>query len=236
MKHNLQTTSHKLAKSIAAAMIVLTVAAALPALADSIPGTVSTDPFDSTQGTVIINDDTIVDPINVFRTSGDFEDGHTLMANGGLNSVSFIEFQTGDVVNLAGIRLFAANDGVGLSFRRTMNRFRLLADVDADGSYETVVIDQAITPDYSLQPGNAAGAAHELDLTLGTGSTVTAQDWRLEVTQGSNIQPFEGARVVEVDAIVADVPIPTLNVWGMIIASCLLALAAFTVLLRREEM
>ena len=31
-------------------------------------------------------------------------------------------------------------------------------------------------------------------------------------------------------------PIPTLNEWGMIITSCLLALAAFTVLRRREEM
>ena len=192
-----QAPNHQLLRSVVAVVIFLAITTALPVMADSIPGTVSTDPFDSTQGTTIVNHDTQQVPINTFRTSGGFEDGHTIMANGGLNSVSFIEFQTGDVVNLAGIRLFAANDGVGLSFRRTMNRFRLLADVDANGSYETVVIDQAITPDYSLQPGNAAGAANALDLTLETGSTVSAQDWRLEVTQGAN----DGVRVVEVDAI-----------------------------------
>jgi len=126
------------------------------AVADIVPGTVSSDPFDSTQGTVVVNDDTIIDPINAFRTSGGFEDGHTLMRNGGLNSLSFIEFDTASPVSIVGVRLFALNEGLFYGFRRAMNHFRLLADTDNDAAFETVVVDIAINPDYQYQPGNNA--------------------------------------------------------------------------------
>ncbi|MGK2857493.1 MAG: hypothetical protein ACSLFQ_09825 [Thermoanaerobaculia bacterium] len=187
----------------ALAVLVLTASVLIPgtAVADLLPGTRSDDAFDSTSGTTILAHDTIVDPLNCFRTSGGFEDGHTLMRNGGLNSVSFIDFQTAGAVSISGVRLFAQNDGAGNSFRRTMNHFRLLADTDGNGSWETVVIDEPVNADYSTEPGNVSGVPSWLDRTL-ISATVTSQRWRLEVTQGSDVQPFEGARVVEVDAIV----------------------------------
>ncbi|MCM2315239.1 MAG: DUF11 domain-containing protein, partial [Thermoanaerobaculia bacterium] len=187
--------------ALAAIGLAATVLTAWTAAADIVPGTRSDDAFDSTSGTTILAHDTIIDPINCFRTSGGFEGGHTLMRNGGLNSVSFIDFQTAGAVSISGVRLFAQNDGAGNGFRRTMNRFRLLADVDGNGSWETLVIDEPVNPDYSTEPGNASGVPSFLDRTL-ISATVTSQRWRLEVTQGSDVQPFEGARVVEVDAIV----------------------------------
>ena len=141
-----------------ALLLTLPVLLILPkkAMADIVPGTVSSDPFDSTQGTVVVNDDTIIDPINAFRTSGGFEDGHTLMRNGGLNSVSFIEFDTPSPVPIIGVRLFAHNDQDGCCLRRAMNHFTLLADTDDDSTFETTVVDVAINPVYSQQPDNNA--------------------------------------------------------------------------------
>jgi hypothetical protein len=161
----------------------------------------SNDPFDSSQGTVVVSHDTIIDPINAFRTSGGFENGNTLMRNGGLNSVSFIEFDTASPVSIAGVRLFAGNDKALCCLRRAMNHFKLLADVDGDSNFETTVVDAAINPDYDAQPGNNAPGIGHLDLTLLTSGVITAQHWRLEITQGSDIQPFEGARLIELDAL-----------------------------------
>jgi hypothetical protein len=172
------------------------------AVAEIVPGTVSTDPFDSTQGTVVVNHDTIIDPINAFRTSGGFEDGHTLMRNGGLNSVSFIEFDTASPVSIVGVRLFAHND-LPDYFRRAMNHFKLLADTDNDSVFETVVVDVVIDPWYGNQPGNNATDISNLDLTLNAPGVVRSRHWRLEVTQGTDFQPYEGARLVELDAIAA---------------------------------
>lgn len=189
-----------------ALLLILPVLLILPkqAMADCIPGTVSSDPFDSSQGTMVVNDDTIIDPINAFRTSGDFEDGHTLMRNGGLDSVSFIEFDTPSSVPIIGVRLFAAEDLFWVP-RRAMNHFALFADTDGDGTFETTVVDAAIDPLYTNQPGNIATDPHHLDLTLLTSGIITAQHWRLEVTQGSDLQPYEGARLVELDAIPAPI-------------------------------
>ena len=192
---------------IAAASLLVIGLGASEVVADIVPGTVSTDPFDSTLGTVVVADDTIVDPINVFRTTGGFENGHTLMRNGGLNSVSFINFDTAAPVSIIGVRLFAHDERFGCFFgpctyRRAMNHFKLLADLDGDAVFETTFVDTAINPDYSAQPGDIATDRQYLDLTLWSGP-LTAQHWRLEVTQGSDLQPYEGARVVELDAIPA---------------------------------
>lgn len=189
-------------RPLAVAVMTL-LAGAQEALADGMVGPVSTDPFDSTRGTVIVADDTIVDPINAFRTSGGFEDGHTLMRNGGLGSLSFIEFDTAGPVSIVGVRLFAASDEP-YWLRRAMSHFTLRADADGDAVFETLVADVEINPYYALQPGNAASDPGRLDLTLAAGGVITAQHWRLEVTQGSDVQPYEGARLVELDAI----PVP----------------------------
>ena len=177
-------------------------------LADIVPGTVSTDLFDSTNGTIVTASDVIstTEDINAFRTSGGFEDGHVLMRKGGLGSESFIDFETTAEVAIKGVRLFAHNDGVSFSFRRAMSRFQLFADLDGDGVYETQAVDTDINVDYATQPGNQASAPTNLDLTLLTSNVVQAKHWRLIVTQGTNIGQFEGARLVEVDAIAANTP------------------------------
>ena len=62
-----------------------------------------------------------------------------------------------------------------------------------------------------------------------------ANEWYLTI----NIQdttPLILNNNIPLEAAPAEEPIPTLNEWGMIITSCLLALAAFTVLRRREQM
>lgn len=189
---------------IAAAIALVMGFGTFDVLADGVPGTVSTDPFDSTNGTVIVDHDTIVDPINAFRITGGFEEGNTLMRNGGLNSVSFINFDTATPVSIVGVRLFASEEywGPYLGFRRAMNHFKLFADTNGDATFETVVVDVPINVNYSTQPGNVAVQFGHLDLTISS-ALVTAQHWRLEVTQGSNLQPYEGARLVEVDAIPA---------------------------------
>lgn len=161
----------------------------------------SSDPFDSTQGTLVLASDAIVDPINAFRTSGGFENGNTLMRNGGPGSMSFIEFATPYPATIQGIRLFAHNDSDTCCLRRTLSGFALFADTDGDGSFETTVVNVPINPSYGAQAGNAAGDPSDLDLTLLAAAPVRAQRWRLETIQGSNFGSFEGPRVVEVDAI-----------------------------------
>lgn len=166
---------------------------------------VSTDPFDSTQGTVVTASDTATDAINAFRTSGGFEDGNVLMRNGGIGSVSFIEFQTTAPVTIRGVRLFAHNDSDECCLRRSIGGFKLLADTDPAAGFETVAIDVPIDPDYSAQAGNEALDPSNLELELATAGSVRARNWRIEVTQGTAVGEFEGARLVEVDAIpVAD--------------------------------
>jgi hypothetical protein len=178
--------------------------------ADVVPGTVSTDLFDSTLGTIVVDHDTIIDPINTFRTTGGFEDGHTLMRNGGLGSISYINFDTQSEVTIGGVRLFAHNDGSLYSYRRAMSHFKLLADTDNDMVFETTVVDVTINIDYSLQPDNKATDPQNLDITLMTAGPVTAEHWRLEVTQGTDVGTYEGARVVELDALeAAEIPAVT---------------------------
>ena len=224
----------KLGSAISGVVLCLTTIEV--AKADIVPGTVSTDAFDFTQGTVITNDDTIIDPINAFRRSGGFEDGHTLMRNGGLGSISFIEFATASPVTIGGVRLFAHNDGdfsydgdspdegEYLGFRRAMSNFSLFADTNSDSVFETVVANRNINPNYALQTGNNAALPEDLDLTIPSlVGNITAQSWRLEVTQGSDIQPFEGARLVELDALAfipTSVPEPT-SVSGIALVSAL---------------
>ena len=68
-----------------------------------------------------------------------------------------------------------------------------------------MVVESAINVDYATQANNVATDPSNLDLSLMAGTIVTSQNWRIEVTQGTDIQPFEGVRLVEVDAIVAQV-------------------------------
>ena len=117
----------------------------------------------------------------------------------GQGNSSFIELQTADRIALNGIRLYGKNDG-GTVFRRAMSAFRLLADVDADGTFETVVIDKDILVNYSQQPDNLAATGNALELNIAF-QTIVAQNWRVEFEQGTSASSFEGVRIIEVDGI-----------------------------------
>lgn len=67
----------------------------------------------------------------------------------GAGNVASLEFTSTTLVALDGIRLYAANDGALLGFRRSMSHFRFLADTDNDNIFETVLVDQAINIDYN---------------------------------------------------------------------------------------
>lgn len=169
--------------------------------ADDFPDVSGTDVFDVSNGTVVVSHDTIIDPVNAFSTSGGFENGHTLMRNGGVGSLSFINFDTPEFVTVSGVRLSAKNDQAECCQRRSLSKFSLLADVDSDGEFETLVAESSIDISYENQPGNEAIEPGNLILNLRGESAVTSKHWRIETIQGSDLQPFEGARIVEVDAI-----------------------------------
>lgn len=204
-------------KSVSLLAMAVAVAVAGTVLADANPNTSSADVFDSTRGTTIVSTDAIADPINVFRTSGGFEDGHALMRNGGIGSVSFINFRTPQPVTLTAVRMFAGSDGAANGNRRAMNRFRLLVDENNDGTYEAAVVDRSVNVDYSQIPGDADPSQNGFDLTVPLAAPTTASNWRLEVTQGTNLQPFEGARVIELDGIgFVSNPVPGSSTWAQI--------------------
>jgi hypothetical protein len=167
------------------------------------------DPFDASNGTVVLADLTNpdTDPLDAFRTGGTFEGGNTLMVNGGPGTLSYIEIQTGGLVQLEGVRVLASNDqyadppGEPCCLRRAMSGFRLRADIDEDGSYETTVFDVLVNPQYELDPKNATDQVGVLDMTLLLEGVVIARRWRVETIQGSNSPPFEGVRIIEIDAI-----------------------------------
>ncbi len=180
-------------------------------LADGNPNTVSSDLFDLSQGTVVVNSDAFATPESTFSPTGPFEGGHTLMRTGNPGDSSFIEFRTSGRVSIEGFRLFAGSDS-GAGTRRAMSNFRLLADLDNNGSYETVVYDEPISATYSLQPGNAATLAEQLDLTVMLPAVVSSQNWRLETIQAS-AGAFSEVRLIELDAIAASSisrPVPVL--------------------------
>lgn len=159
------------------------------------------DAFDASNGTEVISHNAIIDPINVFRTSGGFEDGHTLMSSPAPGSESFIEFRTANRVALSGVRLFAQSDPADCCQRRSMSGFTLLADTDGDGTYETTFIDTDISTDYVNQPDNESASIGELILTLKSTDVVTSRNWRLVVDQEMNQDTIGGVRLVELDAI-----------------------------------
>jgi hypothetical protein len=181
---------------------------------------VSTDPFDTARGSVVTGfSPGTIDPTNTFHVPPDGCDvSETAMPDVNLGGVTFIEFRTLSSVTVRGVRVFAANDVPGLphrkgrsnSSRRGMSQFRLLADRDGNGSFETVAADAAINPNYSEEPANQGTRMDLLDLTILNlgGAEVTARRWRLEVRQGSNLLPFEGVRILEVDGLPPLLPAP----------------------------
>ncbi|WP_299773130.1 hypothetical protein [uncultured Pseudoteredinibacter sp.] len=201
----------RLRKVLVLKSTVITLFFSAYSLADGNPNTVSSDLFDLSQGTVVTNSDAFAAPESTFSPTGTFEGGHTLMRAAGFAGSSFIEFRTSSRVSIGGFRLFAGSD-FGVGVRRAMSNFRLLADLDDNGSYETVVYDEAISPNYSSQAGNVATIAGQLDLTVLLPRNISSQNWRLETIQASS-GSFSEVRLMELDAIEAFArPVPALPI------------------------
>jgi hypothetical protein len=124
---------------------------------------------------------------------------NSFFPDGNAGDVHQVRFEPGSAVNLEGIRLQAASDGPTQSFRRSMSHFKLLADIDGDGEYETVLVDQTININYADVPNNEAEQSNHLDLTFQF-DTVVAQSFMAEVTTGTS-GTHSGVRVLELDAI-----------------------------------
>lgn len=173
------------------------------AFAGSPPGS-STDAFDLSQGTVILQHNFQYDAHNVISTaSSGFEPANVpaFAYDRYLGYESYVRFQTAGAVTLDGFTLLAGHDGGTHPLRRSMNRFALTADTDGDGVYETTVWDQAVVPDYSEQAGNTASWAEGLELRVVLDAEVTAQRWELRVWQGNSEAQLSGVRVIELDAL-----------------------------------
>lgn len=173
------------------------------ALADANPNARSTDVFDTANGAVVTGSSPgSACQANVITIDGPcVEPGHAFFADGALNSIGFVNFRTVAPVQLTSVRMFAGSDGAANGNRRAMNRFRVLADTNGDGTFETVAVDQAVDPDYSMIPGDADPLQNQFDLTVALATPITSRDWQLEVTQGVDQAQFDGVRVIELDGI-----------------------------------
>ena len=111
-----------------------------------------------------------------------------------------VDVETPRTVTATSFRLRAAHDDGATLFRRAINGFRLEADRDGDGSFETPVFERTMPTNYALVPGNASGSkVTELDLTIHF-APVTARRWRFSATQGvSTGSPFDGPRLREIE-------------------------------------
>ncbi|HPF38437.1 MAG TPA: hypothetical protein PK093_07315 [Phycisphaerae bacterium] len=162
-----------------------------------------TDPLDVSKGAIVVNSTVGFEPGPEAAFGADLgggEPGNTFAPNLGAGESSFIEVQTTRPTRLSGVRIYARNDGPGFSFRRSMSAFRLLADTDGDGAFETIVVNAPINVDYGGQAGNLATPDNTLELEFAF-APVIAEHWRVEFEQSVNAGPFSGVRIIEVDGV-----------------------------------
>ena len=126
----------------------------------------------------------------------------TFFPDVGLGNSAVVAFTTAPLT-LAGITLFAGNDGAAFGFRRAMSAFRFYADTDNDGSYERLLVNQAINIDYNSGQAGVVATASGMAMTFQFAGDVTSSRWQYEVFQGGEVGIFEGVRVQEIDAILS---------------------------------
>ena len=179
------------------------------ALADPLPGVVSTDAFDETQGAQLAECVTTPTvgwsapsscPENSFADDRECgpEDGVGFWTDMGNTSDAACEELTLPYpICLVGVRVFAFHD-TDAFLNRSMRDLRVYAD--PYGSNIEFVGSPIAVP-YGNQSGNTAAQSYQLDLTL-SGPPITADTWRFEVIQNVEANsPYNGVRVVEIDAI-----------------------------------
>jgi hypothetical protein len=131
-------------------------------------------------------------------------------------AVSQLYFNTSSQVVIAGVRVFASHDGEHTSYHRSMSGFRLYADTNKDGFYDTKLVDQAVDYTYSVaRPYNEAAYNGLLVMTFGFNENIGASNFLLEVDQGVE-GVTGGVRLSELDALSAsayDVSSPRELAW-----------------------
>ena len=165
----------------------------------------SSDALDVSNGTVLTASTPGIapGPEAIFGADlGGPEPGTCFFPDIGLGGVGFVEVRTTSPAALTGVRLYAKNDGTLNFNRRAMRAFRVFADTDNNGTFETQVVNVAIDVSYTNEPNNLATQPEFLELAFSFAST-TAAAWRFEFEQGVLIPPFEGMRVIEVDGFAA---------------------------------
>lgn len=127
------------------------------------------------------------------------ESGAAFGDDGDVGDVASADIRTARRVTATSFRILAASDGPGAPlYRRSAASFRVEADTNDDGTFETVVCDRTLNIDYARVPGNVGRHPAELDLTVRFPS-VTSRGWRFSATQGL-VTPadFEGPRIYEI--------------------------------------
>src|SRR5207237_375879 len=101
---------------------------------------------------------------------------------------NFVEFKTAAPVNVKRVELFIRADNRMPGGPRSVDKFTLTADTDADGTFETVLVD------HQSPKNDTSASTYDFQ-------AVTASAFRAEFTSGATAQdPRGGPRIVELDA------------------------------------
>ena len=178
--------------TLRAAALPLLLLAATPAFAD-VNWMTSGDAFDLSQGSVITaasgvapgsSADALLSP-----NEPGVEQGALFFPDGSDGTINFIEWETAEPVTLAGFNLWANGDLPHSPELRTIEHFKLLAEV---GEEMVIVHEQAVTSPYEFRDD-------EFALIISTSvEPVTATHWRAEFTQHGD-GPGSGPRIQELD-------------------------------------
>lgn len=185
---------------MASALLAITlVSITLPGRAAA-AGTPSTsDLWDTSQGTQI----TAMSGMQSGFSSGDMfggaastvEPGNTIFADGKpAGFTHYIEWRTVAPVIVTSFALFATGDGPTFRNQREFDRFVLKARSPGSPTFDLVLYDYTPTHPYTFLDAPSL-------LLLSTEITaVTAQEFRAEFVQSTALSPYNGPRIVELDA------------------------------------
>lgn len=156
--------------------------------------------FAASNGGVLTGSSRLPNAARIIDGLLDEANGTAFGDDGDVGDVVSADVQTAGRATATSLHLRAAEDGDAFARRRSIGAFRLEADTNEDGTYETLVFDRTVPADYGAVPGNAAApGTGELDLTV-IFAPVTSRRWRFSATQGFDSNtPFDGPRVREVE-------------------------------------
>lgn len=188
---------------------------------------VSDDIFELSQGTLVLSNSPLLNCCggapaeNTFGGSGGVEGVHTLFADGApAESIDFINFQTGSLIELTGYTATLADDSDNPANLGDPNRgsssFSLYVSPDASFAAPVLISTTPLLPSYSTNYGTNG------ILITDSFAPVTGEFFRIQITRATGAGP----RIREVDGVGTAVPEPA--------AGAVLAFAALGLLSRRR--